>query len=1003
MRLRSIGAVLLGLMLTGISSAWAQVSTTGAITVVVEDPQGGRLPGVAVSAQAVDTVTSRTVVTDGEGVATLEAMAPSSRYVVKAQLSGFKELEQGDILVRSGQVTSLRFELQLGAQTEVVEVTGTSTPLVDVTRAVSGADITLRLTESLPTGRSYQSYLQLVPGVMPDTAASGGNPASRSGVNWKDASTTSDNVGSSADNIYYLEGINVTDPVTGTFGANMNTEIIQEQKVITGGIPAEYVGAAGLISTVITKSGSNQYTGSANYFFRNDGFVAQNIHSTGSPKFNTKDTAFTLGGPVVKNNLWVFGSFRYLNTGRDVFSTQAGGAFLRKSETIEKQTFAKGTYALTKSDVISFLFSNDPFKRTSDTDGGIVNNRTRRREQGGNNYSVTYNRVWNSFLIDAAYNDHDAQISDYAADETSRNTVSFQTSDARTLLDEQLGGFGQNAPETRPSRQFRFGIQKAFGGHKLKAGYTWAKYEDRRSTEFTGPDRAQYTSISNRYLAQGGVTAGSIATGPWSAKQFVSSTASDFNGLIAAFNASPNRAALYNQFDADRNGTISAAEVNAALVFNSTAGNPNGQINYYRNYMSELGPRNTQTKGSTFFIQDEFQLNRLSFNAGFRAEQLGFYATTGDNVFQFDWVYAPRFSAVYDIKGDGTQKLSGYWGRYYAPLRVDMANFTGTATGAVTQEQVFVNGSWLTYRTRGGAATIDGFFSPSTKTPYTDELQFQYEADLGHNTSVSATYYNRKTRDIFEDFDPVLYTEPAAYGDTTAPNSLFLGWPYFGWTAQNHPAANFFLGTLPGGERNYNGIELVARRRFADSWQALASYSFLDAKGNAISVGNADFAGDVIWLDPRAPNMYGTVPGTIKNLFKFGGSYSTKFGLELGANYSWNSGTIVNKTQSLSNRRLPIQGTAYTYGGITDNWVDPSAVGAVQNPSWGKLDLRIQYNRRLVGRITGEAFLDIFNVTNNQSAIRLQDLAAGSGSIKYLDEFVWQAPRNAFVGFRVRF
>jgi len=999
MRLRSIGAVLLGLLLASASSVWAQVSTTGTIQVIVEDPQGGRLPGVTVSASAPDTVTTRQAVSDAEGVATLEALGPSSQYIVKATLSGFRDLERTAVLVRSGQTTTLRAELSLATVAETVTVTGQS-PLVDVTRAVAGQDITLQLTESLPTGRSYQSYLQLVPGVMPDTAQTGGNPASRSGVNWKDASTTSDNVGSSADNAYYFEGINVTDPVTGTFGANLNTEIIQEQKVLTGGLPAEYVGSAGLISTVITKSGSNTYSGSANYFFKNDGFVAENKHSAGA-SFNQKDTAFTVGGPIVKNKLWAFGSYRYQNTGRDVFASDTK-AFLRNSETIEKQGFAKVTLAPTQSDLISFMFLNDPFKRTSDTDGSVVNSRTRRREQGGNNYSVTYNRVWGATLIDAVVNKHDAQISDYAADSSSRNTVSYLSTDSRTLALEQLGGFGQNAPETRPTSQFRISAARAFSGHKIKGGFEWVKHEDRRSTVFTGPDKAQYTSIFNGYAGTG-VTAGTIATGAWSAKQFLTSTASDFSGLISAFNSSSRRASYYQAFDLDGNGTITAAELNSSLIFQSTAGNPNGMINYYRSAMTAEGPRNTATKGSSIYAQDEFAFGKLAFNVGLRGESLGFYATTGASVFKFPWAWAPRASVVYDIKGDGTQKLSGYWGRYYTPLRVDMANFTGTATGAVTEEQVYVLGNWVTYRTRGGATTIDGFFSPSTKTPHTDELQFQYEVDLGNSTSASVTYYNRKTRDIFEDFDPALYTEPDAYGDTTAANSLFLGWPYFGWTATNHPAANFFLGTLPGSKRDFNGLELVGRRRFSQSWQALASYSYLDATGNAISVGNADFAGDVIWLDPRAPYMQGTVPGTIHHLFKVGGSYNTRFGLELGANYRWNSGSIVNKTQSLSNRRLPVEvATAYTYGGVTDRWVAPDAVGAVQNPSWGQLDLRVQMSRR-IGKINAEAFLDVFNVANNQGAIRLQDLAAGSGTTKYLDEFTWINPRNAFVGFRVRF
>ena len=267
--------------------------------------------------------------------------------------------------------------------------------------------------------------------------------------------------------------------------------------------------------------------------------------------------------------------------------------------------------------------------------------------------------------------------------------------------------------------------------------------------------------------------------------------------------------------------------------------------------------------------------------------------------------------------------------------------------------------------------------------------------------SASATYYNRRTRDIFEDFDPGLYTEPSVYaGNINDPNTLFLGWEYFGWTATNHPAANFFLGTLPASKRDYNGLELSFRKRFSSAWQLYASNSYLDATGNAISDGNADFAGDVLWLDPRALNNTGTVAGTIHDVFKAGGSYTTKFGVELGASYRWNSGPVVNKTEFASSRRLPLQGpTTFVNNGVADQWIAAGAIGAVQNPSWGQLDARIQYIRPF-GKATAEVFLDIFNVTNSQSAVRLQDLAAGSGTTKFLDEFVWLNPRNAFIGGR---
>jgi hypothetical protein len=149
--------------------------------------------------------------------------------------------------------------------------------------------------------------------------------------------------------------------------------------------------------------------------------------------------------------------------------------------------------------------------------------------------------------------------------------------------------------------------------------------------------------------------------------------------------------------------------------------------------------------------------------------------------------------------------------------------------------------------------------------------------------------------------------------------------------------------------------------------------------------------------------MEGTVPGTIHNIFKTAGSYTTTFGLEFGATYSWNSGTIVNQTQLASSRRLPIEvNTPFVFGGVSDFWVAPDAVGSVQNPSWGSVDARLQYVRTM-NKITTEFFMDVFNLFNDQAAIRTEDLVAGTGSTKFGDDITWLNPRRAFFGARVRF
>src|SRR5690606_3653310 len=143
-----------------------------------------------------------------------------------------------------------------------------------------------------------------------------------------------------------------------TFGANLNTEIIQEQKVITGGIPAEFVGTPGLISNVVTKSGSNTVHGSANYFFQNSNLVAENENAA-SEEFSTKDTAFTLGAPIIRDRLWAFGSYRYTNRQDDVVSLDTD-QFLRSVDNTQHQGFFKGTWTPTTGDLFAFTYLSDP-------------------------------------------------------------------------------------------------------------------------------------------------------------------------------------------------------------------------------------------------------------------------------------------------------------------------------------------------------------------------------------------------------------------------------------------------------------------------------------------------------------------------------------------------------------------------------------------------------------------------------------------------------------------
>jgi hypothetical protein len=1001
-RLRLAGCVLVAAALLAVP-VYAQTATSGGLKVVVTDSDGAVLPGATVSAAAPDAITRRTAITGEDGAVTLPALDPSERYVVTVTLDGFNNARSENVLVKAGQTHTVRVELQLGTVTETLTVVAES-PVVDQTSAITGQDITLALTEALPTGRTYQSFLQQVPGVLPSST---GNPAARSGINYV---TVGGVVGQSSDNVYYIEGINVTDRTTGTFGANLNTEIIQEQSVLTGGLPAEFQGAPGLVSSVVTKSGGNEFRGSASYYHQDSSLVADN-KNTPDAEFSAYDTAATLGGPIIRDRAWFFGSYRLLNKEEDI--TGSAGNFLRAVTTDQEQGFGKLSWNITDKDLFSGTYLTDPFERDGSTEFTTLNNRSVAREQGGDRVGLRYTRLFgNNFIAEGSYSEHYGEVSNLSAVRDPRNNVAFRRSDfpgstpPAALV--QLGGAGVDTISERSNDagtiSADWGLDTDFGSHTVKAGYSRISteyYEDARI-----PGGARYDSLSNRYVGAGVTAAQVAAAGAFTAVFFNVNNTSDLFGpvgLINSINNSPNRAALYSFFDADGNGSLTAAEIGSRLVFNSTAGNPQGQINYYRIREESAAPYDVGSEGDVVFLQDTWQWNRFAVNAGVRAERTDALDSDGNVLFEFDWEYAPRVSVAYDLRGDGRHRLTAYYGRYYDPIKDSMNDFAGGFSGPVLNEEVFVNGEWLTFRIRGGRAIPDAVYAPTTKVPYTDEYMVGYKVDLGSNMSVETLYSRRETRDVFEDFDLCLYAGSCYPGDPNAPGTLFLGLDHFGYSASSPPVSNFVLGTLAGGERNYDIIEAVFRKRLANNWQMIASYTHTDAEGNVDSDSNADFVGDDIQYDPRAPNMFGPLNGSIEHVAKVSGSYLFDFGLQVGGSYFWNSGASLARADVIANRYLPATGATFDFNGTTYPWTDPNAIGAITTDSYGTLDLRVAYDWNINSRFGADFYLDVFNVLDDQATIMVEAAGAGRGGVAFGGGKEFVEPRRFFLGTRLRF
>jgi hypothetical protein len=282
-------AIAVVLLLTP-AAASAQRATTGTVTGKVVDSSGAVLPGATITLQSPEALGQFTAISDANGAFRIANLPPAT-YDMKAELSGFQTLIRKET-VRLNGVLDVEFTLSVGSVAETVTVIGQS-PIVDPERAGLSVNISNKALTSVPvtTNRRFQDAWLVVPGVAI-------NPATLE-LTGSERRTS-------------MDGADVTDPYGGDiFSVNLNYDAVQEVEIkALGAEAADGSSMVGQFMNIVTKSGGNDLHGSAAFFMIPQSFNTSNVSGIAANQRKDLQPDTTLGGPIMRNKVWFFGSYR---------------------------------------------------------------------------------------------------------------------------------------------------------------------------------------------------------------------------------------------------------------------------------------------------------------------------------------------------------------------------------------------------------------------------------------------------------------------------------------------------------------------------------------------------------------------------------------------------------------------------------------------------------------------------------------------------------------------
>jgi outer membrane receptor protein involved in Fe transport len=298
---RTLGLIVVSLLyLLSTLAAFAQ-SSTGSIFGSIKDASGATLPGATVTVTNPATGTSRTAVTDAAGDYHVALLLPA-KYTVDAQLEGFQPVRRENVTVNIGTNVVLNLTMKLGVA-ETMTVTAAA-PLIETERTQVSSVVNETSIQNLPVnGRNFIDFVLTTPGVVKDVRLGDISFAGQRGTL---NSLVVD--GANNDNTFFGQALGRTG--SGRAPYQFSQDAVKEFQVNSNAYTAEYGRAGGAVINVVTKSGTNDLSGSLFYFLRDKDFNANDyineINNRAKSPYHFDQYGVSAGGPIVHDRHFFF-------------------------------------------------------------------------------------------------------------------------------------------------------------------------------------------------------------------------------------------------------------------------------------------------------------------------------------------------------------------------------------------------------------------------------------------------------------------------------------------------------------------------------------------------------------------------------------------------------------------------------------------------------------------------------------------------------------------------